>query len=410
VLDLDRAARAVAALVPTFFTGLVAAQLLLYGVAAVALRRRWTAGPARDRVLAAVRRVALVFAAVPVSTYLANTVPWWRFERPLLVIVLVVTAYVVAVSLVAQLGPWRRRPLGPFGAVAGLTAVILAADIVTGSRLQISSLMGLQPVVAGRFYGFSNVTYALFATGGLLLATAVADSLVSGGRRRAAAAAVAGIGVVVTVLDVAPMWGSDFGGPIALVPAFTVLTLLVLGIRLTLGKAALIVAATVLLLTAVSVVDWLRPPDERTHLGRFVETVLDGGAWQVIGRKAEQNFTILFGSVLSVLVPVGALFVALVLMRPSSWGARALARAYDRSPTLRQGLVALLLLLAIGFAVNDSGTAIPAIGAMLALPLLIAASMQALLDDATGGEQRHSAPARGAHPATTGERSTPQAP
>ncbi|HEX8496063.1 MAG TPA: hypothetical protein VF661_02620, partial [Actinomycetales bacterium] len=302
VLDLDRAARAVAALVPTFFTGLVAAQLLLYGAAAVALRRRWTSGPGRDRVLRAVRRVALVFAAVPVSTYLANTVPWWRFDSPLLVIVLVVTGYVVAVSLVAQLGPWRRLPLGPFGAVAGLTSLILAVDIITGSRLQISSLMGLQPVVAGRFYGFSNVTYALFATGGLLLTVAVADHLVARGRRRLAAVAVAVLGAVVTVLDVAPIWGSDFGGPIALVPAFAVLALLVLGTRLSLAKAAAIAGGTVTLLTVVSVVDWLRPAAERTHLGRFVQTVMDGGALQIIGRKAEQNLTILFGSVLSVLV------------------------------------------------------------------------------------------------------------
>lgn len=381
VLDLDRAARAVAALVPTFFTGLVAAQLLLYGAAAIALRRRWASGPGRDRVLRMVRRVALVFAAVPVSTYLANTVSWWRHEHPLLVIVLVVTAYLAAVSLVAQLGPWRRLPLGPFGAVAGLTSVILAADISTGSRLQISSLMGLQPVVAGRFYGFSNVTYALFATGGLLLTVAVADHLVTAGRRRLAGLSVAVLGVVVTVLDVAPRWGSDFGGPIALVPAFAVLALLVLGVRLSIAKAGVIAVGTVVLLTVVSVVDWLRPAAERTHLGRFVQTVIDGGALQVVGRKADQNLTILFGSVLSVLVPVGALFVALVLLRPSSWGAPALARAYERSPTLRQGLACLLVLLGIGFAVNDSGTAIPAIGAMLAIPLLIAASMRALEDD-----------------------------
>jgi len=378
VLDLDRAAREVAAVGPTFFTVLVAAQLLVYGAAAVALRRR----RARDRVLATVRRLSLVFAAVPVSTYLANTVPWWRADHPLLTVSLVVAGYVAAVSLVAQLGPWRRRPLGAVGALAGLTSVILAADIVTGSRLQISSLMGLQPVVAGRFYGFSNVTFALFATGGLLLAVTVADQLVTTGRRRAAAAAVAVIGVVVTALDIAPMWGSDFGGPIALVPAFAVLMLLVLGVRLTPRSVLAISAATVVLLAGVSVGDWLRPADARTHLGRFVQTIIDGGALQVVGRKADQNLTILGSSVFSVLIPLGGVVVALVVLRPAALRARALALAYDRSPTLRQGLACLLLLLAIGFVVNDSGTAIPAIGAMLAIPLVIAASLPALQDDA----------------------------
>jgi hypothetical protein len=264
---------------------------------------------------------------------------------------------------------------------------VLAADILTGSRLQTSSLMGLQPVVAGRFYGFSNVAFALFATGAMLFAIAVADYFVQQDRRRIAAACVAVVGVVATALDVNPSWGSDFGGPLGLVPAFAILTLLVLGIRLSWRKILLIGVGTVLLLAAVSVADWLRPADQQTHLGRFVQTVIDGGAWQVVSRKGEQNLSILFGSVLSILVPVAALFVVLALMRPSSWGVGALARAYDRSPTLRQGLYCLLLLLGIGFAVNDSGTAIPAVGFTLAIPLIIAVSVRAVEDDERPVEQ-----------------------
>jgi hypothetical protein len=395
VLDLDHAAQAVHSLTPPFFTGLVVAQIVLYGVAAIVLRRRWTVGGRRSRVLAGVRNLALVFAAVPVSTYLANTVPWWRARNDLLTIVLVVAAYVAAISLVAQLGPWRRWPLGPFGAVAGLTAVILATDVVTGSRLQTSSLMGLQPVVAGRFYGFSNVAFALFATGAMLLAIAAADRFVQAGRRRAGAAVVAAIGVVAVLLDVSPLWGSDFGGPIGMVPGFAVLTLLVLGVRLSWRSVLLIAVGTVAFLTLVSVADWLRPPAKQTHLGRFVQTVIDGGAWDVIARKAGQNLSILVSSELSLMVPFGALFIALVLMRPSSWGAKALARAYDRSPTLRHGLICLLLMLGIGFAVNDSGTVIPAIGAMLAIPLVIAASMRALQDDLADGQPQSAGGATG---------------
>ena len=65
-------------------------------------------------------------------------------------------------------------------------------------------------------------------------------------------------------------------------------------------------------------------------------------------------------------------------MRPSAWGAPALQRTYEASPTLRHGLGALLVMLTIGFAVNDSGTVVPAIGATLVIPLLIAASVRTL--------------------------------
>ena len=110
----------------------------------------------------------------------------------------------------------------------------------------------------------------------------------------------------------------------------------------------------------------------------------------VIERKALQNWEILTGSWLTVLVPFGAVFIGLVLMRPSAWGAPALQRTYEVAPTLRHGLVALLVMLGIGFAVNDSGTVVPAIGATLAIPLLIAASVRTL-ELADDDDELHSA-------------------
>ena len=81
--DADTKAQVASRFTPHFFTVLVVSQLLLYGAAAVALRRRWGGQPAGLGVMQAMRRTALVFAAVPVSTYLANLVPWWRASHPL---------------------------------------------------------------------------------------------------------------------------------------------------------------------------------------------------------------------------------------------------------------------------------------------------------------------------------------
>ena len=99
-----------------------------------------------------------------------------------------VGVFVAIISSVALLGPWRRALLGPVGVVSAATMVVLAADVMTGSRLQLSSLMGLQPVVGGRFYGMGNVTFALFATATILLCIAVADHFVRAGRRQVAVA------------------------------------------------------------------------------------------------------------------------------------------------------------------------------------------------------------------------------
>jgi hypothetical protein len=246
----------------------------------------------------------------------------------------------------------------------------------------LSSLMGVQPVVAGRWYGFSNPGFALFATGCLLLAVAVADYFVDGGddprRRRKAVGAVVAIGVVAVIVDGTPGLGSDFGGPPAIIPAFGVLALLVAGVAVTWRRAVVIAVVTIAALAALSVVDWLRPAESRTHLGAFVQTLVDGEAWPVVQRKLEQNLTILFGSWLSALLPVAVAFVVFVLWRPGRLGVRPLEVAYQRSPMLRHGLIAFGVLIALGFALNDSGTVIPAVAATVAIPLLIAASVRAL--------------------------------
>ncbi len=116
--------------------------------------------------------------------------------------------------------------------------------------------------MGGRFYGLSNPGFALFATGALLAAIALADPLVRAGRPGRAAAVVAVVGLVATAVDGLPGLGSDFGGPPALLPAFAYLALRVGGVRLTWRRGLAVLAGTVAVLVALAVGDWLRPPAE----------------------------------------------------------------------------------------------------------------------------------------------------
>src|SRR5690606_40612949 len=134
--------------------------------------------------------------------------------------------------------------------------------------------------------------------------------------RRAAARVVVGVGVVASVVAGAPFWGADFGGPPALLVAFGLLTLFAAGIRVTARRVVLVLLGAALVTTAIAFVDWLRPPGSRTHLGRFFADMLDGQMWPVIGRKLDQNLTILFNNrPLTILAICGVLLVVLVLIR-----------------------------------------------------------------------------------------------
>ncbi len=383
LVDYDDASHDVHALVPPFFNVFVGAQLVIYVFVAIVWKRHFGSLGGRARMLNIVRAISVAAAAVPASTFLANLFPWWRFTSPMLAVVASVALFVVLITAFALLGPWGRSLMGPLAAVSAVTMLVLATDVMTGSTLQLSSLLGLQPVVGGRFYGMGNVTFAIFATSALLLCIAVSHWLIRAGRTRLAAAVVAAIGLAAVVVDGSPSWGADGGGPPALLPALAFFVLTILGIRLTWKKAVLILGVTAGLFLLVGFLDWLRPTEDRSHLGRFIQAIFDGGALDIVTRKLNQNIDILFGNYrLSLLVPVALIFVIYVLARPTSWGSRALQRSFDRAPTLRPGLIALLMMLTIGFAINDSGVAIPAVAATVAVPLVVAVSVRTLEDEA----------------------------
>ena len=407
LLDYDQAAHEVRILVAPFFSGWVLLQAALYAIAATLWRRGWGTGSQRRQLLGVTRRVAIIAATVPASTFLANLLPWWRFSVPMASVVASVAVFATAISMLALLGPWRRRLFGPITVVCMATMLVLALDVMSGSRLQLSSLMGLQPVIGGRFYGMGNVTFALFATAALLLCTAVGDHFVTIGKRRTAAVVVAAIGLAAVIIDGSPSWGSDLGGPTALLPAVILLVLAILGVRLTWLRLLAIGGGSGMLLVIVSMLDWLRPVESRSHLGRFVQTTIDGGAWDVIVRKLEQNITLLFDNPLSLLVPVALVLLSYVLARPTSRAAGPLHRLFGRVRLLRAGLVAVVVMWVLGFALNDSGAAIPTVGGTLAIPLLIAIALR-ILEDEQADEAAGAGPAGGPAGAGTTLASRPQ--
>ncbi len=390
--DYDEASHDVHSLVEPFFTVFAYGQLVIYLIVLLVWKGRLGTEASRVKVLSRVRVLAVAAASVPVSTFLANLLPWWRFPIEMIAVVAAVGVFVALIATAALRGPWRHFALGPMGFVSAVTMVVLAVDVMTGARLQLSSLMGLQPVVGGRFYGMGNTTFALFATATILLSTAVSSWLVLAGRRKAAALAVGAIGGFAVVVNAMPFWGADGGGPPALIPGIAYLVFAVLGLKMTWQRVLIIGSAVVGLFFLIAFADWLRPPAARSHLGRFMQSILDGNALDIVIRKGEQNLGILLGNApLTLLVPAALLFVIYVLARPTSWGSRAMQRSYDQAPTLRAGLIALLITLTIGFLINDSGVAIPAVGATLAVPLILSVSVTYLLDEARAAAQTRSA-------------------
>lgn len=392
--DADLASQVLREVRAPFFAVFVAVQLVFYGIAAIAVRRR----PGRGRALTATQAVAVVSGGVAVSTFLAQLVPWWSLPNPMLWLIVTILGFAGAIAAAAFAGPWRRHVLGPLTVVAGVTSMALLADVMTGSRLQVNAVTGYEPVTGGRFYGFSNIAFAVYSTGTILALAGVACLLVERGRRGLATLICLGYGAFAIAADGWPAWGADFGGVPAFVLGFAIFMLMLTGRRVSPVRLALVAAGGGTLIAAIAVADWLRPADRRTHLGAFVQQVADGEAFAVIGRKLGAMIGTLGNLPLTALSLAALAFLYLVLARPSQWGASALSRAYERAPALRPGLFGALTCALVGFLINDSGVAIPAMALTVAVPLTLAASVRALRLATPTPAERPSAPAESTAP------------
>ena len=210
-----------------------------------------------------------------------------------------------------------------------LTALLVAAaiplawllDAAAGAPLAFNNPLGMNAVVAGRFYGVSNTAFALVA--GALVVVIASVWVALGGGRRSALLVTALLGGAALLVDGAPQLGADVGGALTLVPTLAFLAAGLAGLRLSWRRWLAIGATTVLVVGGFAVVDLLRPGGP-THLGRFARQVADGSAAGVLGRKAYA----LVGPFVTKPVMAAALACAVALVVAALWWGRLQVRAW----------------------------------------------------------------------------------
>lgn len=292
-------------------------------------------------------RVLTLGSVLLAGMMLTGAVPWARSASPGLAVSVTVWGVITVLTL-AALGLSRLLRVPPPVAGAVISAVAFTVDAALGGPFEPGSLLNSRPVFGLRWYGFGNVTFAAYAAAALVVAGWVAHRLLLARRRRAAVVAVGAIGAVMALCEGWPSMGSDFGGIVGMVPAVVWFCLVLSGVRITWVRALLVGAAAVVAVGAVSVADWARGPDRRSHLGNFVQRVLDGDAVDVVSRKAVASAE----TILSVQGIVSVVVGAALWWAMFRWG---VPRLQGRFRTLRLTLVAVLIMGVVGTLANDGG-------------------------------------------------------
>lgn len=333
----------------------------------------------------------IFIAALPLSTFLLNLFPWWRLARaeiwqlPLLLI--------FAAALALLIVPARRcSPLVPASIIAALNASTLAIDALCGSPLHFSSLLGDQPQSGGRFYGFSNAPFVVFALSLLFTAGVLLEYL-----RRKSAPASLRLAVVVILailgifIDGAPQIGADFGGPPALFLAFLTLFFLSRSRGFRLYQLCLAFLGGAAGMFGVAYLDWRRPPAVRSHFGKFFAQLIDGKGGEVVMRKITQLLTS---------VPFWAWGIGIAIALGIGWAlwsyrrkiraiTRGKAENFPLSADIFSAGISGLVVLLCGMLINDSGLVMLCIGLCYGVPLWLSCFSAALPTNAAAPPATH---------------------
>ena len=281
--------------------------------------------------------LGLTIAAIPLASFVVNMLHWWRASSANLSLFggsFLLAGVFAALALATR----RISAVAPMLTLGTVTAVALTVDAALGSHVMADSPIGFNLLTGARFYGVGNEAYSLIA-GGAILALAFAGVAIRDGlrphapasgahqpspaqsspaplaRRILATAFVGGLGLVIGAIDALPRLGADFGGVLSFLPALAVLVLGIAQIRVTWRRLAVISAVTVGVAAVLAVLDWMRPPEAQTHLGRFVQSIADGELFDVIGRKLSTNLRLLTSTTYRWVVLAAVALVLLALLR-----------------------------------------------------------------------------------------------
>jgi hypothetical protein len=299
----------------------------------------------------ALPKLILTFGGIlPAAMMLTGAVPWQNSSSPRLFLSVVVAGWsVILTSLALLLGRLAAAP--NVIAAAAITVAAFTFDAALGAAVQPGSMLNSRPIFGLRWYGFGNVSFAAYASTGLFLAGYLAHRCLAADKRAAAVATVGVIGLGMVICEGWPSMGSDFGGVIALTPAVLWLMLALSDVKITWPKLLAIAGLAVLAVGVIAGLDWLRGPDARTHLGNFVQRILDGDALDVISRKA-----VAAAETIASPLGIGSLLIGLML-----WIVilnYAVPRVAPDFSTVRSTLIAILIVAILGTLLNDGGVSV----------------------------------------------------
>lgn len=306
-----------------------------------------------------------------------------QFFLLLIAIAAILAAFCLAAGKVVA-GRWSGLEFSAPVLVAAILVLIwLLVSLLKGSPDQISAMFSSAATAATRFYGLNNNKYSFLFAAVLALECLVLAPAAARFPQRRRRYFIYGFTLlaVAVILDGFPWLGADVGGPLAMVLGVGITLNWVLGKKVGPGKVIALIVAAFIASSLFVLVDKLASPPARTHFGRFISEVANGGGGIIVKRKAEAMINTFGGPLtFTVLLILGAGVTIWCLIKRkrgvSADASRPHARlggglsALNRIPGAGYFAKGVLLTSILAALTNDSGALILVCAGLFTLPAL----------------------------------------
>ncbi len=204
--------------------------------------------------------------------------------------------------------PWPRAPVAP--AIVAVLALVI--DALAGTQLLMRSLLGPNPILGARFYGFGNELKSGLA---VLVLAAVAAALYPAARGGRAALATVGAGVLLAAMEGSARIGAGVGGVILVSAGFAVASVMLLPGTVTRRRALLILASPLVALVALALLDLATAHGSGHYTGSILHASSAGDLRDVIVRRYTAAWHELKNHAMPIATALALIYSALGLRR-----------------------------------------------------------------------------------------------
>lgn len=233
-------------------------------------------------------KIRWLLLSVPAVPLVVLFLPLLNYGSLTLVIAEIVALTAVIVALIY----WRARtPVEALGLIGLSVAATLMIDLATGARLAQDSVLGYSVANGARFYGIGN-EYMGVLIGGLILGVFYITSYRDGETGTAGKVVVVSLMIVATAMIGAPQLGAEFGGFLAAILGFGLMSMGYIKGGYKLRDLSILAIAGTAAVAVFVLYDLSRGATAGSHIGRLASQVQAEGyapLVTIIGRKVAMN-------------------------------------------------------------------------------------------------------------------------